>query len=91
MKTLGAGSSHIFALFFVEGIIVGVLGGMTGCFMGIALSRLAQNILFHDARELSIALLPMGVGFSLFIAFAGSIFPVLQMARLKPVECLKSL
>lgn len=91
MKTLGAASSHIFALFFVEGIIVGVLGGLTGCFMGIALSRLVQNILFHDARELSIALLPMGVGFSLFIAFVGSIFPVLQMARLKPVECLKSL
>ncbi len=91
MKTLGASSSHIIALFFVEGVLVGVLGGLTGCFLGIALSRFVQNILFHGARELSVALLPMGVGFSLLIAFVGSIFPVLQLARLKPVECLKSM
>lgn len=91
MKTLGASSANIIALFFVEGILVGVLGGLAGCVAGVVLSHVVQNILFHGAKEFSVALFPLGVGFSLFIAFIGSIFPVLQLAQLKPVECLKSM
>ncbi len=91
LKTLGAKSAHVMALFVAEGMIVGVLGGLCGSALGIFLSRISQRVLFHSVSEVSIVFLPLSVIFSMLIAFAGSIWSVMQMARLKPVECLKAL
>lgn len=91
LKTLGAKGSHIMALFVAEGMIVGVLGGVFGCALGVLLSRVTQKALFHSMVDVSIVFLPLSIVFSMLIAFVGSIVPVLQLAGLKPVECLKTL
>lgn len=89
LKTLGAKSAHVMALFVAEGMIVGILGGLCGSALGIFLSRMSQKILFHSVSEVSIVFLPLSVIFSMLIAFVGSFWSVMQMAKLKPVECLK--
>lgn len=91
LKTLGAKSTHVMALFVAEGVIVGVLGGCCGSALGVLLSRISQRVLFHSVSEVSIVFLPLSVIFSMLIAFVGSIWSVMQMARLKPVDCLKAL
>lgn len=88
LKTMGAKTYQVMALFLVEGGVVAFLGGCSGWLMGVLLSFSVQHILFSQAH-VNMALLPVSVLFSFLIACVGSIVPVVQVTRLSPVESLK--
>ena len=95
MKAVGARNRDVLLLFLVESGILGMLGGIIGILLGIALSKSVEIIalktlgtLLLQARFTSTLI----VGSLLFSFLAGTIsgvLPAIQASKLNPVDALR--
>lgn len=88
MKALGAEQWEIYALFFSEAAITGVIGGLLGVAVGGVLSQFIGLTVFDATLSFNWILVPVVVVVSALISLAGSILPSRLIARLYPVEVL---
>ena len=84
MRALGAGIRDVFSIYFMEGVLIAVIG----CAVSIVLLQdylsIKLSILTFGFRQaITIALLSFG------IAFVASIIPILRIARQKPVDAIR--
>ena len=95
MKAIGAKNSDIMFLFLIESGLLGLVGGVIGIFIGLALSKGAEYI---ATAQLGTDLLQASTGwnliigamlFSFFIGAISGVLPALQASRLKPVDALR--
>ena len=95
MKSIGARNSSIFALFFIESGMLGIVGGLMGIFLGFILAKLVENIgrTVLGTELLSPVFSPfLIIGALLFSFIVGSIsglFPAIQASRLNPVDAMR--
>ena len=87
-KALGASAKTIQAQFLVEVVIIGILGGIFGVFMGIGVGNMVAGYL-----EAPFAL-PWGwVGIALFlsgiVSLGSGYYPARQAAQLDPIDALR--
>jgi putative ABC transport system permease protein len=96
MKAVGAKNSDITTLFLIESGVLGMVGGLIGCVLGIGLSKTVE---FVSSRFLSeSSLLKAYVSWELFagalllsfiVGCASGVLPARQAAGLKPVDALR--
>ncbi|HEY6008699.1 MAG TPA: ABC transporter permease [Geobacteraceae bacterium] len=89
LKAMGGTRGDVLLLFVVEGLVVGVLGGLAGFLAGSGIAALAAWSVFAAAGEFLPRFLPHALGVSLLLAFAGSIGPFMTVFRLDPVVSLR--
>lgn len=99
LKALGLGSARVFALFTVEALVIGLLGGALGMLAGTTLGGIANPLLadgaltgLHGLTLFTIE--PVGLATTLVIVLgiallAGTV-PALRAARKDPVDALRT-
>ncbi len=96
MKSIGARNSAIFAIFFVESGLLGMIGGIIGVILGLAfafgLSAAGRAFLGSELIQASVSpLLIIGaLLFSFILGTAFGMLPAYQASKLNPVDSLRS-
>jgi ABC-type lipoprotein export system ATPase subunit len=95
MRALGAGIRDVFSIYFMEGILIAVIGCVASVLLLVVLTPVA-NLLLQDYLSIKLSLLTFGfrqmlaiVLLSFGIAFVASIIPILRIARQKPVDAIR--
>lgn len=96
MKSVGATSREVVAIFLIEAALLGFIGGLVGALIGLGLAflvSLAMNVAFPGIPfkvAFSFPLIFLSLVFSLVIGSIAGILPAIQASKLRPVEALRS-
>ncbi|MBI4823878.1 MAG: ABC transporter permease [Nitrospirae bacterium] len=96
MRAIGAKGSHIIRMFFIEVIVIGVLGSLIGIALGtylsVSLSRVftilrdvSATLTVFERIEVGILGLAIGTGICMIGAFSS----IIRIKRLEPLKALK--
>ena len=95
MRALGAGIRDVFSIYFMEGILIAVIGCAVSIALLVVLTPIA-NLLLQDYLSIKLSILTFGfrqmlaiVLLSFGIATVSSIIPILRIARKKPVDAIR--
>jgi putative ABC transport system permease protein len=87
-RAVGHSRSKIGSQFLLESLFVGVLGGILGALLGIAVvygvSALSGWTVVIDYSEI-----PIWMGLALLVSVAAGLYPSIKAARLEPLETLR--
>jgi putative ABC transport system permease protein len=89
MKALGATQSTALALFAGEAAILGMVGGMIGCGLGITLAKWVGWQTFQASVNLRLLVLPAVVAGAIVVTLAAAVIPLRLLRRLQPASVLK--
>lgn len=100
LKAMGATSKSIMTIFMAEGLIIGVMGTVLGCILGLTISWIANEfqLIKLSGDVYYITFLPFKIdsfdvlltcSLSILISFLATIFPSLQASRLDPVDAIR--
>ncbi len=95
MKAIGARNQDIKMMFLVESGVLGVVGGVVGVMIGLAMSKTVEYYasisLKNEMLQASMApeLIIGAIGFSFIVGCISGVFPAMRAAKLKPVEALR--
>ena len=87
-KALGAKNSSIRFQFIIESMILCLIGGILGMFVGFLLGVIAASILGYSAA-VPVAAIIVAVGFSMVIGIFFGYYPANKAARMDPIEALR--
>ena len=95
MRALGAGIRDVFCIYFMEGILIAVIGCAVSIALLVVLTPIA-NLLLQDYLSIKLSILTFGFRqaitialLSFGIAFVASVIPILRIARQKPVDAIR--
>lgn len=93
LKSVGAKNSHIMLLFLIESALLGFIGGLIGCVLGILLSRGATVAASYQGIDIlktsvSASLLISALLFSTLVGALSGLLPARKAAKMKPVDAL---
>ncbi len=89
MKSLGADSFQISAMFLLEAFVIGTVGGLAGYAVSIVAAKYIGIQVFGAAISEKGVMFPVALGSALVIAALGSLLPIRRALRVKPVVVLK--
>jgi lipoprotein-releasing system permease protein len=100
LKTMGASSRSVTAIFMTQGVIIGILGTLVGGALGVIVSRVMDRYQLirvpmdvYQVSHLPFTVLPldllMVVSMAILICFVATIYPSRQAARLDPAQALR--
>lgn len=94
MKAVGGSPRHILMLFLIESGVIGLLGGIFGILLGIAIAKVVQYFatssgLFALHIPIVPAVIIFGLCFAFIIGIIAGYFPAKQAAGLHPVDALR--
>jgi putative ABC transport system permease protein len=99
LRILGYGRIHILMAFFVEALILAVLGGVLGCALGMLIDGQSATSIISGGQGggKSVVLklivdgpvLAEGMSFALAMGCIGGLLPALSAMRLRPLESLR--
>jgi len=97
LRALGFKRRNILAAFLLEALLLGFFGGAIGLFLAAFLQFFTVSTMnFQTFSELAFSFtltLPLflqGMGFALFMGFAGGLLPAIQASRMKIVDALRA-
>ncbi len=91
MKALGADRSRIIMIFFAEGAIISLIGGVSGYVIAIFIANFIGLQVFNSVLEQRTMLFPLSMGSSLLIAIGATILPIKRAIKIRPAIVLKGL
>lgn len=95
MKAIGATNSAIAQMFLIESGVIGMIGGILGCLLGVALSKAVEYFAVEalDAMIIKASITPeLVVGsilFSFIVGCVSGVAPAMQASKLNPVDALR--
>jgi putative ABC transport system permease protein len=96
LRVLGFARSSILFSFFLEGLLLSLLGGLAGCLLVLPLNNIETGIgNFITFSEISFsfqvtpAIMAIGLGFSLFLGAIGGVFPARNAANKEILNALR--
>lgn len=89
MKAVGADRIQTVSVFLSEALAVGVLGGLLGYLLSLAVSGYLGYAVFGEALERKGVLLPLSMCASVAIAMLGAYLPVRRALAIRPAIVLK--
>ncbi len=94
MKAIGAKNSDIMSIFLIESGLLGLIGGIIGCVLGIALARVVE--LYGSSAGMGLLkaavtpeLILFAAAFSFGLGCLSGFLPARAASKLKPVEALR--
>jgi lipoprotein-releasing system permease protein len=99
LRSMGFDTSDVVSLFFLQGLILGIVGGLIGLLLGYGVCLYLQTVPFAGgpmggAGFLQIAIKPaiylQGMGLALFSSCIASILPARAAGRMTPIEIIRS-
>lgn len=98
LRVLGFSRPSILTSFFIESVLLSLLGGALGCLMVLPLNNVTTGILsqasFSEVAfnfRVSPEAMAIGVGFALLMGVAGGLFPARMAARKEILNALRDL
>jgi putative ABC transport system permease protein len=91
MKALGADKVRIITIFFTEGTIIGLIGGLVGYSLSLFVSKYIGVQVFETGLEQKTILLPLSLGSSLIIALGATFLPLNRALKIKSAVVLKGI
>ena len=85
---VGARSHHILRQFLVEAVVLCLVGGAVGIFLGRVASILVRNYM-HWATKPSILVITIAVAVSAAVGIIFGFYPAWKASRLDPIEALR--
>jgi len=89
MKALGAGNASVAALFFVEGMLLALIGGVVGFVGGAVLARQIGRSIFAAQITIDPVLLPVILALAVVVTFGGSALAIRRAVKFDPVYALR--
>jgi putative ABC transport system permease protein len=89
MKALGAGNASVAALFFVEAMLLALMGGAVGFAGGAVLARQIGRSIFDAQIRIDPVLLPVILALAVIVTFAGSALAIRRAVKFDPVYALR--
>jgi putative ABC transport system permease protein len=89
MKALGAGNASVAALFFVEAMLLALIGGAVGFAGGAVLARQIGRSIFDAQITIDPVLLPVILTLAVMVTFAGSALAIRRAVKFDPVYALR--
>jgi putative ABC transport system permease protein len=90
MKAIGSGNGRVVGLFLTEAIMMGIIGGIIGCGVGVLLSQLIGKLVFGSSIEPKLITLPLALIAAEVIALIGGAVPARKLLHFRPVEILRN-
>lgn len=87
-KALGATNGSIRLQFIVESVIICLIGGIIGIFLGIVLGNIGAKLLGYSASVSFVSIL-VAVTFSMAIGVFFGYYPANKAAKMDPIEALR--
>jgi putative ABC transport system permease protein len=87
-RAVGHTRARVAGQFLLEALFVGVLGGVVGALLGVAVVYLI-SALAGWVVVVSYSRIPVWMGLALAVSIAAGLFPSLKAARLEPLETLR--
>ncbi len=90
-KAIGASAKQIRRQFLIEAIVICLLGGLFGIFLGISLGNGVAKIIGDASSQFIIPWLWMGIGIAIciFVGLAAGVYPAYKASKLDPIESLR--
>lgn len=88
LKALGASNSAVALLIIIEMLIIGLIGGVIGYFMGLGFAQIIGHTVFGSSVEIKMLIIPLVGLMVLFITLIGSLPALKMMMFLKPIDVL---
>jgi putative ABC transport system permease protein len=89
MKALGAGNFAVAAIFFVEAMLLALIGGIAGFTAGALLARQIGRSIFNSQISIEPVLFPIILAIAVFVTFAGSAAAIRRAVKFDPVFALR--
>lgn len=87
-KAIGAKKKDIMTQFLIESVALSGLGGLLGIAIGIGTSQILSHAMSITV-VLSIPIIGLAFGFSVFIGVVFGLFPANKASNLRPIEALR--
>ncbi len=89
MKALGSSGQRIGALFYGEGMLMGLVGGVIGGIIGLLLSQIISINVYGSQVSIRYWLIPASAAIGVLITFISSYWPVRRALAIDPVITLR--
>ena len=89
MKALGAGNFAVAAIFFVEAMLLALIGGAAGFAAGTLLARQIGRSIFNSQISIEPVLFPIILAIAVLVTFAGSAAAIRRAVKFDPVFALR--
>ncbi len=89
-KSLGATDARVAAIFMLEALAVGLLGGLAGYGLGSLIAWRLSVSVFGVPTAIHWVIMPIVVALALVVSVAGSIVPVVQGLKISPAAVLRN-
>jgi putative ABC transport system permease protein len=89
MRALGAGNGVVAALFFVEAMLLAIVGGIAGFAAGALLARQIGRSIFNSQIAIEPVLFPIILAIAVIVTFAGSAAAIRRAVQFDPVFALR--
>ncbi len=94
MKAIGAKNSDVLSLFIVESCMVSLIGGVTGCVLGVILARLitliaSSTLGIEFVPTVKVVVLFAGAGVAICVGALSGFYPALKASKMSPVEAVR--
>ena len=98
MKAIGATNKDIMSIFIIEGLLLSIVGGVSGIIIGIFGSRVVAALLSNMGPGgggiplepvITFMAIALGLSVSMIVGILSSLYPAWKAARLSPIEAVR--
>jgi putative ABC transport system permease protein len=98
MKAIGATNKDIMSIFIIEGLLLSIVGGVSGIIIGIFGSQGIAAVLSNMGPGgggpplepvITFMAIALGVSVSMIVGIISSLYPAWKAARMSPIEAVR--